>query len=83
MAEALAQGKPKTKGEGIGVASLIHVGGGARIYKSDGCGAIIKLDDFGKADVFTGATDMGQGSDTVLAQIVSEQLGLEVEDCGF
>ncbi len=72
--------KPKTKGEGIGIASLIHVGGGARIYKSDGCGAIIKLDDFGKADVFTGASDMGQGADTVIAQIVAEQLGLEVED---
>jgi len=56
------------------------VGGGARIYKSDGCGAIIKLDDFGKADVFTGASDMGQGADTVIAQIVAEQLGLEVED---
>lgn len=72
--------KPKAKGEGIGIASLIHVGGGARIYKSDGCGAIIKLDDFGKADVFTGASDMGQGADTVIAQIVAEQLGLEVED---
>ena len=72
--------KPKARGEGIGIASLIHVGGGARIYKSDGCGAIIKLDDFGKADVFTGASDMGQGADTVIAQIVAEQLGLEVED---
>ncbi len=72
--------KPKSEGEGIGIASLIHVGGGARIYKSDGCGTIIKLDDFGKADVFTGASDMGQGADTVLAQIVSEQLGLVVED---
>ncbi len=78
--KALDPGKPKSEGEGIGIASLIHVGGGARIYKSDGCGAIIKLDDFGKADVFTGASDMGQGADTVLAQIVSEQLGLEVED---
>jgi len=72
--------KPKAEGEGVGVASLIHVGGGARIYKSDGCGTIIKLDDFGKVDIFTGASDMGQGSDTVLAQIVAEQLGLETED---
>jgi xanthine dehydrogenase molybdenum-binding subunit len=78
--EKLGFHKQKTKGEGVGVASLIHVGGGARIYKSDGCGTIIKLDDFGKADVFTGASDMGQGADTVLAQIVAEQLGLEVED---
>ena len=30
------------------MASLIHVGGGARVYKSDGCGTIVKMDDFGK-----------------------------------
>ncbi len=70
----------KKDGEGIGMASLIHVGGGARVYKSDGCGTIIKMDDFGKVDVFTGATDMGQGADTVVAQIVAEELGLLVED---
>ena len=72
--------QPKKKGEGVGLASLIHVGGGARIYKSDGCGTILKMDDFGKVDCFTGATDMGQGSDTVVAQIVAEELGLQVED---
>jgi xanthine dehydrogenase molybdenum-binding subunit len=71
---------PKKKGEGVGMASLIHVGGGARVYKSDGCGTIVKMDDFGKVDVFTGATDMGQGSDTVVAQIVAEELGLQMDD---
>lgn len=71
---------PKAQGEGVGIASLIHVGGGARVYKSDGCGNIIKMDDFGKVDIFTGATDMGQGSDTVVAQIAAEELGLLVED---
>ncbi len=70
----------KKDGEGVGMASLIHVGGGARVYKSDGCGTIIKMDDFGKVDVFTGATDMGQGADTVIAQIVAEELGLLVDD---
>ncbi|MEW6406983.1 MAG: xanthine dehydrogenase family protein molybdopterin-binding subunit, partial [Chloroflexota bacterium] len=80
VVEKLEVGRPKEKGEGVGLASLIHVGGGARIYKSDGCGTIIKMDDYGKANVFTGASDMGQGSDTVLAQIVAEELGLKVED---
>ena len=80
VVDKLEVGRPKTKGEGIGLASLIHVGGGARIYKSDGCGTIIKMDDYGKANVFTGASDMGQGSDTVIAQIVAEELGLKVED---
>lgn len=70
----------RRNGRGVGMASLIHVGGGARIYRSDGCGAILKIDDFGKVTVLTGATDMGQGSETVIAQIVAEELGVEVED---
>jgi xanthine dehydrogenase molybdenum-binding subunit len=65
---------------GVGMASLIHVGGGARVYKSDGCGTIIKADDFGTFNVFTGATDIGQGADTVIAQIVAETLGVTPED---
>jgi xanthine dehydrogenase molybdenum-binding subunit len=62
------------------MASLIHVGGGARVYKSDGCGTIIKMDDRGKVDVMTGATEMGQGSETVIAQIVAEVLGVNIDD---
>lgn len=74
------QNRGRKDGRGVGMASLIHVGGGARVYKSDGCGTIIKMDDFGTVNVFTGATDMGQGSETVIAQIVAEELGVRVED---
>ncbi len=70
----------KRPGRGIGLASLIHVGGGARVYKSDGCGTIVKVDDFGNVDVFTGATDMGQGADTIIAQLVAEEMGVLSED---
>jgi xanthine dehydrogenase molybdenum-binding subunit len=38
------------------------------------------MDDYGRVDVFTGATDMGQGSETVLAQMVAEELGVSFED---
>src|SRR5208283_5071497 len=62
------------------MASLVHVGGGARVYKSDGCGTIIKVDDYGKVDVFTGSSDIGQGSETVIAQIVAEVLGIPIDD---
>src|SRR6185503_5576464 len=61
---------------GVGYAAMFHVGGGARIYKSDGCGAIVKLDDFGAVSLITGATEIGQGSETVLAMIVAETLGV-------
>jgi CO/xanthine dehydrogenase Mo-binding subunit len=74
------QNRGKKEGRGMGMASMIHVGGGARVYKSDGCGTIIKIDDFGTVNVFTGATDMGQGSDTVIGQIVAEELGVRAED---
>lgn len=76
----LGKKTPKEKGVGVGFASLIHVGGGARVYKSDGCGTIIKMDDYGKINLFTGATDMGQGADNMVAQIVAEELGLDVAD---
>jgi xanthine dehydrogenase molybdenum-binding subunit len=55
---------------------MFHVGGGARVYRSDGCGAIVKLDDFGKVTLLTGASEIGQGSETVLAMIVAEELGV-------
>lgn len=80
VVERLNWNAPREKGVGYGMASLVHVGGGARIYKSDGCGTIIKVDDFGKANVFTGATDIGQGADNIIAQIVAEELGIEVSD---
>ncbi len=65
---------------GIGFASTLNVGGGARIYRSDGCGATVKVDDFGHVSLITGSTEIGQGSETVLAQIVAEVLGVKVEE---
>src|SRR3972149_10988534 len=46
---------------GIGFASTLNVGGGARIYRSDGCGAIVKVDDFGHVCLGTGSTAFGEG----------------------
>jgi CO/xanthine dehydrogenase Mo-binding subunit len=64
---------------GIGMASMIHVGGGAKIYKSDGCGTILKMDDFGSVTLLTGASEIGQGSETVLSQIAAEELGVPID----
>jgi len=65
---------------GIGFASTLNVGGGARIYRSDGCGATVKVDDFGHVSLITGSTEIGQGSETVLAQIVADVLGVSLQD---
>ena len=72
-------GQTGSKRRGVGMACLMHVGGGAKIYRSDGCGTLIKVDDFGNVDVFSGSMDIGQGLDTVLRQIVAETLGVGIE----
>ena len=64
---------------GIGMASLFHVGGGAKIYRSDGCGTILKIDDFGRVTLISGSSEIGQGSETVLALIAAKELGLPLE----
>lgn len=68
------------KARGMGMASLIHVGGGARVYRSDGHGMIMKLDDFGKLSVFTGAVEIGQGTESTIRQVVAESVGLPIDD---
>lgn len=72
--------REKQKGHGMGMASLIHVAGGARVTKSDGHGIRVKLDEFGHVDVIESGTDQGQGSPTVISQIVAEALGVRPED---
>ncbi|TEU21773.1 MAG: xanthine dehydrogenase family protein molybdopterin-binding subunit [Anaerolineales bacterium] len=81
-AESISWQEKRGKGgnRGVGIAAQFHVGGGARIYPSDGCGTTIKVDDYGKVTVITGSTDMGQGSDTIIAQIVAEEMGVPVDN---
>jgi CO/xanthine dehydrogenase Mo-binding subunit len=64
------------KHRGIGFSTLFHVAGGARVYRSDGCGAIVKIDDFGKVTILSGASEIGTGSDTSITQIVAQELGV-------
>jgi CO/xanthine dehydrogenase Mo-binding subunit/aerobic-type carbon monoxide dehydrogenase small subunit (CoxS/CutS family) len=60
---------------GFGIASSYkNVGIGTGL--SDSAGAIVELTAEGRVSVRTGAADMGQGSDTVAAQIAADALGL-------
>ncbi len=74
-----AQGTRERYKRGVGIASMLHVGGGAKIYPSDGCGTILKIDDFAHVTLITGASEIGQGSETVLAQLVCEELGIPMD----
>jgi 4-hydroxybenzoyl-CoA reductase alpha subunit len=42
--------------------------------------AIVRINVDGKVDVFTGACDCGQGSDTTLSMICAEELGVSMDD---
>jgi 4-hydroxybenzoyl-CoA reductase subunit alpha len=66
------------KGRGLGIACSHYVSGAANsIIRSDMPHSTvnIKIDRDGGVVVYTGASDIGQGSDTMVAQIASETLG--------
>ena len=63
--------------KGIGVAMVMQ---GTAIPYLDMGGASIKMNDDGSFNLLVGATDLGTGSDTVLAQMAAEVLGVPIED---
>lgn len=69
-------GKPHLR-KGIGVAMVMQ---GTAIPYLDMGGASIKMNDDGSFNLLIGATDLGTGSDTVLAQMAAEVLGVPTED---
>jgi 4-hydroxybenzoyl-CoA reductase subunit alpha len=70
-------------GRGIGFAASSYISGaGLPIYWNDmpHSGVVVKIDRGGGVTVFCGSTDIGQGSDSVLAYVVAEVLGIRPED---
>ncbi len=74
--ETRRQGDKETR-RGIGMAVMLH---GSGIAGLDMGAATIKMNDDGSFNLLIGATDIGTGSDTILAQIAAEVLGVPVED---
>ncbi len=62
---------------GLGLAVAMH---GSGIAGLDMGAASIKINDDGSFNLMVGATDLGTGSDTVLAQIAAEVLGVPLKD---
>ena len=69
----------KGKARGVGMASLIHVGGSGRIYRSDASGIILRLDDYGNLYVYSGGVEMGQGLHSSLQRVAAESVGVRPE----
>lgn len=61
---------------GLGMACLMQ---GSAIPEIDMGAATLKMNEDGSFNLLMGATDLGTGSDTVLAQIAAEQLGTRLE----
>jgi 4-hydroxybenzoyl-CoA reductase subunit alpha len=73
---------PKKEGAvswGVGISGTSY-SGGARQMGHQACAAIIRLCEDGTVNLITGATDCGQGSDTVLCMIAAEELGIKLDD---
>src|SRR5207245_5583952 len=71
------------EGRGVGLACSAYLtGAGLAIYwnKMPQSGVQLKLDRGGGVAIFCGATELGQGSDDVLAGIVAEVLGIDTFD---
>lgn len=71
------------RGRGLGLACSSYLSGaGLPIYWNEmpHSGVQLQLDRSGRVTALCGATEIGQGSDDVLAAIVAEVLGLSAED---
>lgn len=66
------------KNRGIGMSGTAFVCGVP--FPFDVSGALIKVHENGAVTLITGASDIGQGSDSVLCQIAAEELGVGIED---
>jgi 4-hydroxybenzoyl-CoA reductase alpha subunit len=70
-------------GKGIGIACSAYLtGAGTAIYWNDmpHSGVVVRADRSGLVAVLCGATDVGQGSDSILAYVVAEVLGIAPKD---
>ena len=72
----LVDGQPHLR-RGHGMAAIMQ---GTAIAYVDMGAASIKMNDDGSFNLLVGATDLGTGSDTVLAQMAAEVLGCRVQD---
>lgn len=66
-----------TKRRGVGMCCLMQ---GSSIPEIDMGAVFIKMNEDGSFNMLLGATDLGTGSDTVLAQIAAETIGCKLED---
>lgn len=69
------------KSRGIGIACGVHISGSrSKGFPFCASAALVKVNQDGQVVVYNGETDIGQGSRTIFAQIVSEELTVPVKE---
>ncbi len=71
--------KNPTLHRGVGLACLIHVAGKRHFGDWDGSNAVITVNEHGQVLIHSGEGDIGQGANTGVCQIASEELGVPMD----
>lgn len=66
-------------GRGLGIACTGSVSG-VKLMPFTGGSIVIQINSDGGINILSGAADIGQGTDTVICQIVAEELGVDFKD---
>ncbi len=88
MRNAQAEARKKGRLVGVGMSGCIEASGHAPSAVAGSLGAavgfwesgVVRAHPTGKVSVFTGSHAHGQGHETTFAQVVADELGLEIED---
>ncbi len=73
------------EGRGVGMASCIHVSGNKGFSvelgpdDTDPSSGVVRIDEEGRVEIWSGESDLGQGATSVMAYIASEVMGVPVE----
>jgi 4-hydroxybenzoyl-CoA reductase subunit alpha len=81
-AEAIGWSEKRGKlprGRGVGLAGASFPSGVSNMSHISS-GAVVQIGRDGAVNLLSGAADIGQGAETVISQIVAEELGVSIED---
>ena len=64
---------------GVGIGAAIHVSANREIADWDGSTVALKVNEDGRVTLITGESDVGQGANTMLCQVVAQELGIPID----
>lgn len=74
-----AQAPTGARRRGLGMAAVMHVSGNRTMGNWDGSTVLLRVNEDGRAVIHSGESDVGQGAQTMLAQLCAEELGIPLD----